>query len=108
MALSRRRLLALGGLLAAAPALVQAPKLRRIGILDYSAAEPGRLGWWKAFRQRLAELGYVEGRNLIVEARFAAGSEQQLAAFAAELAKQKVELIAVGGTMPALAARKAT
>jgi len=108
MALSRRRLLALGGLLAAAPALAQAPKLRRIGILDYSAAEPGRLGWWKAFRQRLAELGYVEGRNLIVEARFAAGSEQQLAAFAAELAKQKVELIAVGGTMPALAARKAT
>src|SRR5207302_10462984 len=103
MALSRRRLLALGGLLAAAPALAQAPRLRRIGILDYSAAEPGRLGWWKAFRQRLAELGYVEGRNLIVEARFAAGSEERRGALVAEVGNLNVVVLAVGGTINCVA-----
>src|SRR5947208_15026553 len=104
MAVSRRRLLALGVLLAAGPALAQTGKLRRIGILDYSAAEPGRLGWWQAFRQRLAELGYVEGKNLVVEARFAAGSEAELAARAAELVRLNEELIATGGTISAVTA----
>jgi len=85
MAVSRRRLLVLGAWIAAAPALAQTGRLRRIAILDYSAAEPGRLGWWKAFRQRLAELGYIEGRNLVVEARFAAVSEADLYALAAVL-----------------------
>ena len=111
MPVSRRRLLVLGGALVAAPVIAYSQgdrRVRRIGIIDYSAAEPGRLGWWKAFRQRLGELGYVEGKNLVVEARFAAGSEAQLAALAAELVKLKVELIATGGTITALAVRKAT
>ena len=110
MPVSRRRLLVLGALVAA-PVIAYSQgdrRVRRIGIIDYSAAEPGRLGWWKAFRQRLGELGYVEGKNLVVEARFAAGSEAELAALAAELVKLKVELIATGGTITALAVRKAT
>src|SRR5438105_1633071 len=110
MPVSRRRLLVLGALVAA-PVIAYSQgdrRVRRIGIIDYSAAEPGRLGWWKAFRQRLGELGYVEGKNLVVEARFAAGSEAELDALAAELVKLKPELIATGGTITALAVRKAT
>jgi putative ABC transport system substrate-binding protein len=98
----------LGVALAAAPlsAFAQpARKMHRIGILDYGSAESE---YWKAFRQRLRELGYVEGRNLAIEARSASGRQEQLAAHAAELVKLKVDLIAVRGTTAAVAARAAT
>jgi len=108
----RRRLLGLlGAALAAAPfsAMAQpAQKLRRIGILDYGTAEPGRLDWWKAVRERLRELGYIEGQQVVYESRFAGGNAEQLRAFAAELVKLKVHLIVTAGNPAAAAANQAT
>ena len=80
-------------------------KTWRIGILDYGSTESD---YWKAFRERMRELGYVEGRNLAIEARSASGNQATLASQAAELVKLKVDLIATRGTIAAVAARAAT
>jgi putative ABC transport system substrate-binding protein len=80
-------------------------KVWRIGILDYGSAESG---YWNAFRERMRELGYVEGRNLAIEARSASGNQATLASEATELVKLKVDLIVTRGTTAALAARAAT
>src|SRR5262245_47317782 len=82
-------------------------------------AKVGRLGWLgvdvkgnphflEAFRQRLHDLGYVEGRNLVIEYRDPEGKLERLPALAAELAALKVDVIVAGATVPALAAQKAT
>src|SRR5580700_10353079 len=96
-----------GGLLSAQLTAIaqQAAKVWRIGILDYGSAESDD---WKTFRERMRELGYVEGRNLMVEARSASGNQATLASHAAELVKLKVDLIATRGTTAAVAARAAT
>jgi putative ABC transport system substrate-binding protein len=60
------------------------------------------------FRQGLRELGYVEGQNIIIECRGAAGATDRLAGFAAELVRLKVDVLAVTGTVAALAAKQAT
>jgi putative ABC transport system substrate-binding protein len=80
-------------------------KVWRIGILDYGSTESD---YWKAFRERMRELGYVEGRNLAIEARSASGNQATLASEAAELVKLKVDLIATRGTTATVAARAAT
>ena len=61
-----------------------------------------------AFRQGLKELGYVEGENINVEYRFAGGSIERLAEFAAELVRLKVDVIVAGSTQSIDAARQAT
>ena len=82
----------------------QAAKIARIGFLT-PAADP-RLR--EAFLQGLRDLGYVEGRNLVIEIRSAEGKFQRLPALAAELVALKVDVIVVGGTPAALAAKQAT
>ena len=62
----------------------------------------------KSFVQGLSELGYVEGKNLTVEYRFAMGKNERLAELAADLVREKVDLIATAGTPPTLAAMHAT
>ncbi|MBY0611433.1 MAG: ABC transporter substrate-binding protein [Beijerinckiaceae bacterium] len=63
----------------------------------------------KAFRQGLAEMGFVEGRNVAVEYRWAEGRNEKLRALAAELAQKKVDVIAVlGNTQSTMAAKAAT
>src|SRR5271157_6386631 len=96
-----------GGILAAPLGSFAQPsgKVWRIGILDYGSAEPV---YWKAFRERMREFGYVEGRNLTIEARSASGNQTTLTSQATELVKLKVDLIATRGTTSALAARTAT
>jgi len=59
----------------------------------------------QAFRQALREFGYVEGRNLTIEYRWAAGKEERLQELAAELAGLKVDII-VGAAGPAISAAK--
>jgi len=61
-----------------------------------------------AFRDGLRELGYVEGRNLIIESRYAKGRDENLAQLANELVKSGVDVIFAIGPPQALAAAKAT
>ena len=63
---------------------------------------------WEAFRQRLRELGYVEGQNLVIEGRYAEGRAERLPDLAAELVRLKVDVIVAGGTAAIRAAQQAT
>jgi ABC-type uncharacterized transport system substrate-binding protein len=100
-----------GGLLAA-PRAVEAQraagKVPVLGLLDFSASDPGRVDWWKAFRRGLQELGYVEGQSIRFEVRWAQGREDRLAKMAAELVALPVDLIVTGGGESARAAKRAT
>ena len=89
-------------------ALAQQSKNPLIGYLNAgSAATTAHL--LTVFRQSLAEAGYVEGRNVAIEYRFAEGRYDRLPAMASELARREVTVIvATGGTAPALAAKAAT
>ena len=75
-----------------------------IGLLD--AGE--RLEWWEAFRQQLRELGYVEGRNVSIEQRYAKGKLDVLPGLAKELVDLKVAVIVTSGGAAAVAAEHAT
>ena len=105
----RRDFLIAAGALLAAPLAAeaqQAAKVARIGYLSTNlAALPNRP---EAFRQGLRDLGYVEGRNLVIEYRYAEGKVEQLPALAAELVALKVDVIVASGTLAALAAKQAT
>src|SRR6202795_1298057 len=99
-------LLALGAAPLAAEAQ-QAAKVARIGYLSRNLAAGPHLP--EAFRQGLRDLGYVEGRNVVIEYRSAEGKLERLPALAAELVALKVDVIVTGGgTPPALAAKQAT
>ena len=83
----------------------QAAKFPRIGYLAArSNPEPRDEG----FRQGLRDLGYVEGKNISVEYRWAHGKIEQLAGFAAEMVRLKVDVIVATGTPVALRAKDAT
>jgi putative ABC transport system substrate-binding protein len=85
----------------------QAAKIARIGYLSPSLATSAQLR--EAFREGLRELGYVEGRNLVIEYRDAEGKLERVPALAAELVALKVDVIFVGGgTRVTLAAMQAT
>jgi len=86
----------------------QTGKILRIGFLDGSTAS-GMTVLVKAFRQEMRKLGWIDGKNLIIEYRFAENKGQErLPELAGELVRLKVDLIVVTGTPPALAAKKAT
>jgi ABC-type uncharacterized transport system substrate-binding protein len=84
----------------------QAAKIARIGYLSPNLAASPHLP--EAFRQGLRDLGYVEGRNVVIEYRSAEGKPERLPALAAELVALKVDVIVAPGTPQALAARRAT
>jgi ABC-type uncharacterized transport system substrate-binding protein len=85
----------------------QADKIARIGYLAANLAANPRNR--EAFRQGLHDLGYVEGRNVVIEYRDAAGKLERFPALTAELATLKVDVIfAAGATPAALAAKHAT
>ena len=62
----------------------------------------------EALRQRLRELGYEEGKNIVMEYKYAEGKVDRLAQLARELVEEKPDVIVVGGTAVAVAAKKAT
>jgi putative ABC transport system substrate-binding protein len=87
----------------------QAPeRIPLIGALDYSAPDAARLNWWNALRRALQELGYVEGRSIRFEARWAQGRSERLPGLAAELVRLRVDVLVTGGAESARAAKKAT
>src|SRR6266404_8159076 len=98
-------LLALGAAPFAAEAQ-QAAKIARIGHLATNPATSPHVG--EAFLQGLRDLGYVEGRNLVIEYREAEGKVERLPALAAELVALKVDVIVAPSTVAALAAKQAT
>ena len=83
-------------------------KIPLIGALDYSAPDAARLNWWKALRQALQELGYVEGRSIRFEARWAQGRSERLPGLAAELVRLRIDILVTGGGESARAVKKAT
>jgi putative ABC transport system substrate-binding protein len=90
------------------PAYAQQPKkVPRIGFLSSlsPAVVSDRL---EAFRQGLRELGYVEGKNIVLEWRYAEGKTERLPDLAAELVRLKVEVIVTGGPAVNRQAKEAT
>ncbi|TMH08827.1 MAG: ABC transporter substrate-binding protein [Betaproteobacteria bacterium] len=80
-------------------------KVHRVGYLNL---RPGPNAQDEAFVQALRELGYVEGRNLIIDYRWAAEKEEQLPALAAELVALNVEVIVTSATPAVNTAKRAT
>jgi putative ABC transport system substrate-binding protein len=110
----RREVIALFGGAAAAPlvrplaAAAQQPTMPVIGYLGAASPEVG-IQVIAALRQSLADAGYVEGRNVAIDARWAEGHYDRLPAMAAEFVRRQVAvIIATGGTAAALAAKAAT
>ena len=96
-------LLALG-VTAEAQQVKKVPRIGMLGIVSASAAA-GRI---EAFRQGLRELGYVEGKNIVIEYRSAEGKLESLPALAAELVRLKVDVIITRGSPPTRSAKEAT
>ena len=93
----------------AAGAWAQPQKIHRLGILSaVSLTDPTARAQYSTFTDRLRELGYVEGSNLVIEWRFAEGKYGRLPTLAGELVKAKVEVIVTTGTPATTAARRAT
>ena len=111
--ISRRRLFAAFAAAAFAHPLAllaqQSAKIRRIGVL-WDGARPADLaaGLFGAFRQAMGELGYVEGKNLVIEWRFADGKNERLPDLATELVHANVEVILSASTPTTHALQKAT
>jgi putative ABC transport system substrate-binding protein len=102
--------LAVGTLLIVSGASAQAQqtgKIFRVGFLDPSTAS-GIAVLLDAFRQELSKLGWIEGKNITIEYRFAEHKLDRLHELSVELVRLKVDLIVVPGVLPALAAKKAT
>jgi putative tryptophan/tyrosine transport system substrate-binding protein len=96
----RRFLIALGAGVLAAPRgslAQQASKLARIAFLYYGSRQSSS-DRYNAFVQGMRELGYVEGTNFILEARFADGNNERLPALVTELVRLKVDVIVATGT----------
>jgi putative ABC transport system substrate-binding protein len=85
----------------------QTGKIFRIGLLDSSTAS-GSAVFVDAFRQELSKLGWIEGKNIAIEYRFAEQKREHLPQLAAELVRLKVDLIVATRTPAPLAAKKAT
>ena len=80
-------------------------KVHHIGVLLRGSPQSRGL---EAIRQGLRDLGYVEGQNLVIEARYAQGIHDRLPALAAELVRRNVAVIVVDGTATAMVAKAAT
>src|ERR1043166_4992600 len=85
----------------------QSKKFARIGYLDGSTAS-GSAILLEAFRKEMSKLGWIEGKNLTIEYRFAEQKNERQPQLAAELIRLKVDLIVVSETGPGLAAKSAT
>jgi putative tryptophan/tyrosine transport system substrate-binding protein len=95
-----------GGLLAA-PLAAEGQKLYRIGMLERTSTAINAANL-DGFRRGLRELGYLEGKNFVIEYRSADGRDERFPSLAAELVRLKVDLIVTRGTPAALAAKNAT
>jgi ABC-type uncharacterized transport system substrate-binding protein len=86
----------------------QAGRVPRIGILAPGSSAFPTSAYHDSFRQGLRELGYIEGKNIFIEIRYAEGKQDRLSYIATELVKLKVDVIVTGTRPGVLAAKNAT
>jgi putative ABC transport system substrate-binding protein len=112
MNLRRRLIIALGASVIAAPLRTFAQQQRKVWRVGFLAtrARPISLDtdYVGTFLRRMRDLGYVEGKNLVIEWRFAEGRTELLPVLAAELVRLQVDVIVINGIAAAVAAQKAT
>jgi putative tryptophan/tyrosine transport system substrate-binding protein len=91
-------------------AMAQAQQPAKVPRIGYFQAPPlsAVAARTEAFRQGLRDLGYVEGKNVVIEYRSAEGKSERVPALAAELVHLKVDVIVTGGSVLTRAAKKAT
>src|SRR5436309_4909228 len=100
----REFIMVLGAVMASCPMTARAQQRFRVGLLDTGLGG----AFFVPFMRKLTELGYVEGRNLVLERKSAEGSVERLNDLAAELVREQVDLIVTAGTPAGFAAKKAT
>ncbi len=86
----------------------QTAKVPRVGLLLFGSAGGDLSRAGIGLREGLRELGYVEGRSIFLDIRFGEGDPNRLAILAAELVRERVDVIVAGGTLATEAARRAT
>jgi len=110
--MNRRAFLSGLGALSAAPSFAWAQPASRVYRIGYLGTTPPVTSETRpifdALLGRLRELGYVEGRNMVIESRFSEGRDERFRALATELVNLKVDLIVAPGTAATLAAKEAT
>ena len=94
--------------LGAAPHFAFAQPAGKVWRIGYLAPGSGPNVFIEAFRDELRSLGYIEGRNLLIEYRYAAGKEERMQELAAELVRLKVDVIVTPATPAIAAAKRAT
>jgi putative ABC transport system substrate-binding protein len=100
----------LGGAAAGWPIVVraqQASPIPRVGLVSIGA-DPGDPVVFRPFLEQLRRLGYIEGHNVILERRFAAGRDELIGDFVTDLVQRKVDIIVVTGNRESIAAKHAT
>jgi len=95
----------LGGAAAGWPLVARAQQPFRIGLLNTGGAGTTFIA---PFVGKLEELGYLEGKNLVIERKFGEGNSERLKEFAADLVRQHVDVIVTIGTPAGFAAKQAT
>ena len=111
MNMQRRPLIAIGLPLLAAPGVVLAQakeKVWRVGWLINIRRPDSDAHFTNAFPRGMRELGYVEGKTLVIERRYSDGNAQNLPGMAAELVQMNVDVLVSGSSLPTAAAQKAT
>jgi len=86
----------------------QVGKVWRIGLLDYGSSDPARLAWWRAFQDRLRELGYADGQNVVFQPRWGNGQVSRLQGLVTELVAARVDILVTAGNPATLAAKQVT
>src|SRR5262245_62561918 len=109
MSVRRREFITLiGGAAGALPLAAQGEEpAETIGFLGASTRS-AEAQWIAVFLQRLLELGWIDGRTIAIEYRWAEGSEQRFAQIATEFVRLKVDIIVTWGSAPVVAAKQAT
>ena len=105
----RRKFITLfGSAVAVWPITARAQQLKvpRVGVLVVGTPDPGP--FWRLFREGLRDLGYIDGRTILLEFRSAGGKAGLLPELAADLVRLKVDIIVVWQTPTAWAAKQAT
>src|SRR6266404_561242 len=107
---TRREFIIVGGAAAAWPVVARAQQPAKPFVIGFlgSGTPDGWSKWVAIFVQRLRELGWVEGRTIIIEFRWAEGRDERYAEIAAEFVRLAVDVIVTSGTSPVAAAKRVT